>query len=485
MNMNTNYDVIIIGAGISGTAIASALAGYDISVCVIERTNDISNGATKANSGIVHAGYDAEPGSLMARFNVQGNEMYPEICKRLDVPFSPCGSYVIAFDEDDLAVLEELKQRGSLNGVPDLKILTQEEVLQQEPHINPNIKAALYAPTAGVVSPYELSIAFMEHAMDHGAELLLENPVISIQKNTLHYIVETPDYKLESKIVINASGVFADQIHNMVLEPGFKIKPRRGEYFLLDKYAGDFTKHVIFQCPGKLGKGVLVAPTAHENIIVGPSAEDVKDPLAVETTLEGLNKVWNSALKSIPTFDRSLVITTFSGMRAEPSTGDFIIQDYEEAPGFIDVAGIKSPGLTAAPAIAEYVVELAKKYVKMTKRSDFNNTRKKVVRFHTLTNDAKAALVKENPQYGRIICRCEGVTEAEIVDCIHRHAGARSLDGVKRRTRSGGGRCQGGFCAPRIIDILSRELNIPKEKICKDSSTSHIILTETKAEAKA
>lgn len=483
MKMKPNYDVIIVGAGISGTAIASALAAYDVSVCVIEKTNDISNGATKANSGIVHAGYDAEPGTFMARFNVRGNEMYPEICKKLDVPFTPCGSYVIAMDDEDINTLDELKKRGEFNGVPGLEIIDRSELLKQEPLLNPEIKAALYAPSAGVVSPYELSIAFMEHAMDHGAELLLESPVISIHKTTSSYIVQTPDNKLESRIVINASGVFADQIHNMVLSESFKIKPRRGEYYLLDKYAGDYTKHVIFQCPGKLGKGVLVAPTAHENIIIGPNAEDVKDPLSVETTSAGLSDVWTSALKSVPSLDRSLIITTFSGMRAEPSTGDFIVQDYDEAPGFIDVAGIKSPGLTAAPAIGEYVVELVRKYIDLKMRPNYKLSRKEIVRFHTLSQDEKAKLVKENPLYGRIICRCESVTEAEILDVIHRHAGARTLDGIKRRTRSGGGRCQGGFCSPRIIDILSRELHIPKEDICKDSSLSKIILSKTKAEA--
>jgi glycerol-3-phosphate dehydrogenase len=484
MMNKTEFDVVIIGAGVSGTAVASALSAYDLSICVLEKTNDISNGASKANSGIVHAGYDAKPGTMMAKFNVRGNEMYPDLCERLDVPFKQCGSYVVAFSNEDIKTLEELKERGELNGVPDLKIISSHELKEKEPNLNKDIKAALYAPSAGIVSPYELSIAFMEHAMDHGAELLLETAVRSIEKDNENYIVHTDKINIKAKILINAAGVYADKIHNMVIEPAFEIKTRRGEYYLMDKYAGNTVKHVIFQCPTELGKGVLIAPTAHENLIVGPNSHEVLDREAVETTRDGLKEVWELAVKTVPELPKDQVITTFSGMRAEPSSEDFIIRDYDKAPGFIDVAGIKSPGLTAAPAIAEYVSELVGRHIDLHKREGYTPTRRKIVRFHNLSHEEKAEMVKENPQYGRIICRCEGVTEAEIVDCIHRHAGARTLDAVKRRTRSGGGRCQGGFCAPRIIEILSRELNIPKEEICKDSSNSRIMIAETKAEAK-
>ncbi|MEA2076974.1 MAG: NAD(P)/FAD-dependent oxidoreductase [Candidatus Marinimicrobia bacterium] len=483
MNKQMKYDIVIVGAGIIGTAIASVLSKYDLSICVLEKTNDISNGASKANSGIVHAGYDAKPGTLMAKFNAEGTSMYPELCERLDVPFRPIGSYVIAFTDDDIKTLHELKERGEKNDIPDIRILSRDELLLDEPNLNPEVKAALYAATSGVVSPYELSIAFMEHAMDNGAKLMLETPLLSIKNKSVNYILQTPDNELETKIVINAAGAFGDEIHNMVLQATFKLQARRGEYFLLDKYAGDSVNHIIFQCPTDLSKGVLIAPTAHENIIIGPNAEDVNDPEAVETTQRGLDEVWDSSLKSLPALAKDQVITTFSGMRAEPSTGDFIIQDYDEAPGFIDVAGIKSPGLSAAPAIAEYVTDLVKKYIKLKNKDNYKSGRRKIVRFHTLSYEEKAALVKENPQYGRIICRCEGVTEAEIVDCIHRNAGAHTLDAVKRRTRSGGGRCQGGFCAPRIIDILSRELKIPKEQILKDSSESRIIFGKTKGES--
>ena len=480
MKEKLRVDVVIIGAGVIGTAVASYLAKYDLKTCVLERTNDIANGASKANSGIVHGGYDATPGTLMAKFNVEGNAMYPELCKRLDVPFKPIGSMVVAFSEKDMKTLEELKKRGQINGVPGLEILSAETVLDKEPNLNKDIKGALFSPTAAVVSPYELSIAFMEHAMDNGADLFLENPVENIVKNTLGYKVQTAEYEIDSIVVINCAGAYSDKIHNMVLAPLFKLQARRGEYFLMDKYAGDHVKHVIFQCPNDLGKGILIAPTAHKNLIVGPNAQDVDNPEAVETTAQGLEEVWNTALKSAPGLPKDQVITTFSGMRAEPSTGDFIIRDYDDTPGFIDVAGIKSPGLTAAPAIGKYVAELTGKHIELKEKDNYKHRRRSIVRFHELSHEGKAQKIKENPLYGRIICRCEGVTEAEIVDCIHRKAGARSLDGVKRRTRSGGGRCQGGFCAPRIMEILSRELDIPIEEVCKDSSISQIIVEETK-----
>lgn len=480
MKNRKKFDVVIIGGGVTGTSVASSLSRYDLSICVLEKTNDVSNGASKANSGIVHAGYDAKPGTLMAKFNVEGNAMYPELCKRLDVPFRPIGSYVVAFTDEDVETLKELLKRGETNGVPDLRLLSADEVRENEPNLNPEIKAALYAPSAGVVSPYELSIAFMEHAMDNGAELYLEEPVVNIEQNNGTYIIYTNKQEIETNVVINAAGAYADKIHNMLLSPEFELKPRRGEYFLMDKYAGDHVNHVIFQCPNELGKGILISPTAHANLIVGPNAEDVNDPEAVETTLDGLDYVWETALKSAPGLPKNQVITTFSGMRAEPSTGDFIIKDYDEAPGFIDAAGIKSPGLTAAPAIGKYVAELTGKVLELKEKKDYKPERRKIVRFHELSHQEKAEMITKDPLYGRIICRCEGVTEAEIIDSIKRDAGARSLDGVKRRTRSGGGRCQGGFCAPRIIEILSRELGLSKEDVCKDSSRSNIIIAETK-----
>lgn len=470
------YDIVIIGAGICGTAIANALARYTCSVLLIEKSNDISNGASKANSGIVHAGYDAEPGTLMAEFNISGKSMYPELCTRLDVPYRKTGSLVLAFSEEELHKLEVLKKRGEINRVQGLEILDAAEVRVREAHVNPKVKGALYAPDAGIVSPYELCIALMENAMDNGVSLWLESPVVNIRRSGNGYVLETPGISVESACIINCAGVYADRIHNMLLPQMFTICPRRGEYFLLDKYAAGQVKHIIFQCPTALGKGILVAPTVHGNVIVGPNAQNIRDPEAVETTAQGLKEVWETALKSIPELPYNQVITTFSGVRTEPSSGDFIIRDYPEMPGFIDVAGIKSPGLTAAPAIARHVIEILETRMgKMPRRSAFRERRRELPHFHQLSHDSRRELIKKDPLFGRIICRCESVTEGEIVDAIHRNAGARTLDGVKRRTRCGGGRCQGGFCGPRIIEILSRELGIAREKVRKNNAGSEIL----------
>ncbi|MDD3095108.1 MAG: NAD(P)/FAD-dependent oxidoreductase [Candidatus Neomarinimicrobiota bacterium] len=478
-------DIVIIGAGIIGCAIANTLAKYDLSVLVIEKNNDVSGGASKANSGIVHAGYDAEPGTLMAEFNISGKRMYPALCERLDVPFRKTGSLVLAFSDAEMRTLEALKNRGEVNGVQGLEILDAGTVRKRETHVNPGVKGALYAPDAGIVSPYELCIALMENAMDNGVSLWLDSPVANIRRSGTAYVVQTPGKSVETAGIVNCAGAYADRIHAMLLPETFKIHPRRGEYFLLDKYAAAEIGHVLFQCPTELGKGVLIAPTVHGNVIVGPNAHDVSDPEALETTAAGLKEVWETALRSIPDLPYNQVITTFSGVRAEPSSGDFIVRDYPGMPGFIDVAGIKSPGLTAAPAIALYVENIIKtQRGGLSLRSDFRERRRELPHFHGLSHDARRELVKKDPRFGRIICRCESVTEAEIVDAIHRNAGARTLDGVKRRTRCGGGRCQGGFCGPRIIEILSRELGIPREKVRKDNAGSEILVESAVQENK-
>ncbi|MDZ7821507.1 MAG: FAD-dependent oxidoreductase [Candidatus Marinimicrobia bacterium] len=477
------YDTAIIGAGISGASVANALSRCDLSVCVLEKSSDVSSGASKANSGIVHAGYDAESGTMMARFNVEGNALYPALCRRLDVPFLRCGSYVLAFDDAEVKTLGALKRRGETNGVPGLEILPAEALRRREARISRDAVAALYAPGAGIVSPYELVIALMENAMDNGTELFTEFPVRRITREDGSYTLHGDGGTVRARSVINCAGVHADSVHNLLLEPAFAIRPRRGEYYLLDKYAGDIVRHVIFQCPTRSGKGVLVAPTAHGNILVGPNAQYVTDKEAVETTAEGLSEVWKSALRAVPELPRDQVITTFSGIRAQPSEQDFIIRDYENMPGFIDVAGIKSPGLSAAPAFALYVRKLLKKYFPDLKEKEhFRERRKKVIRFHTLSHAEREALVRKDPRYGRIVCRCESITEGEIVDAIHRNAGAVTLDGVKRRARCGGGRCQGGFCGPRILEILSRETGVPANAVRKDERGSEIVTGMTKGE---
>lgn len=482
------YDVAIIGAGVIGTGIARELMRYQLKVVLLEKDNDVANGATKGNSAIVHAGYDAPFGSNKGRFNVEGNAMYSQVCEDLDVEFKQIGSLVVAFDEEDRPTLEELLENGKRLGVPDLEIIEADRIREIEPNVSQTAVAALYAPTAGIVGTFELAISYAENAMDNGAELKLNAKVTAIEKKGTGFAISTSTGEVESKIVINAAGLYADKIYSMVAEPEFEIHPRRGEYFIMDKELDGLVKTVVFQCPTEMGKGVLVSPTVHGNIIVGPNAEDLEDGdrEALNTTAEGLAYVWEHALKSFENLPYNMNITNFSGLRAEPSTGDFIIEESKEVPGFINTAGIKSPGLSAAPAIAVYVAdELVKDILgdEMKKNPDFNPRNRRKIRFAELSEKKKADLIRVESSFGRIICRCETITEGEIVDAIHRNAGARTVNGVKRRCRPGAGRCQGGFCGPRVVEILARELKISPMEVELEGKDSRILVGETKGGA--
>lgn len=477
------YDVAIIGAGVIGCAVARELSRYDLKVVLIEKDTDIANGTTKANSAIVHGGYDAKPGSLKARFNVEGNAMFDEICKELDVPFQRIGSLVLAFEHEDVQAIQELYDRGVINGVPNMEMLDREQILALEPNLNKDIIAALHAPTAGIVGPWELAIAMAENAIENGVELKLENKVTQIEKLEDGYVISTDKGKLRAAYVINCAGLYADEVHNMVADPSFRIIPRRGQYNVFDRSVGDFVKKVIFQCPTKKGKGVLIAPTVHGNLIVGPDAEELDCKESIETTMEGLGFIREQGKKSTEKVPSHAIITAFAGLRATPSTGDFIIEELTEAKGFIDVAGIESPGLTAAPAIGVYVLELLKNSgVILREKESFNPIRRKAIRFMELTDEEKAELIKRDPRFGRIICRCESITEGEIVDIIGRKAGALTVDGVKRRARPGTGRCQGGFCGPRVMEILARELEMDITEVLKDHRGSYLLTGPTKVD---
>lgn len=475
------HDVIIIGAGVTGSLIARELSRYELKIAVIEKENDVSNGTTKANSAIVHAGYDAAAGSLKARFNAEGNAMMDKICEELDVPFERIGSLVVGFCDVDMETVNHIYDNGIENQIPDIKILNKEEVHELEPSLSDEVVGALYAKTGGIIGPWELSIAALENAMDNGVELFLNNKVTSIKKNGDFFEVKTDKGEFKSKYVINCAGVYADEIHNMVAKPRFNIRPRKGQYYLLDKTAGETVKHVVFQCPSDFGKGVVVLPTVHGNLLVGPDANFVEDKGDVSTTSEDMEYVAKTASKSVVDIPFRSVITSFSGLRASPDTGDFIIEEVEEVNGFFDVAGIESPGLSAAPAIGKYVANLVvKKDSSIKERPEFNPIRRKHIVFMELSDEEKKKLILEKPQYGRVICRCENITEGEIVDVIHRNAGATTVDGVKRRARPGSGRCQGGFCAPKVMEILARELGIDYTEVVKDSPNSNIAIAETK-----
>ncbi len=475
------YDITIIGAGITGTFIARELSRYQLKIVLIDKENDVANGTTKANSAIVHAGYDAEAGSLKARFNVRGNELYEAVCKELHVPFKRTGSLVVAFNEQEMKTIEELYHRGIENGVPQLEILDREGVRGVEENLSEEIIGALYAKTGGIVGPWELAIALAENALENGVELLLNSPVTSIKKQADGYRITAGDQQLQSKIVINCAGLYSDEINNMVNSPSFEILPNRGEYNLFDKSVGNLVNTTVFACPSEAGKGVVVMPTVHGNLLIGPTAEYVDSKSSVETTLAGLASISEHALHTLKQVGFQNVITSFTGLRAKVKSKDFIIEESKEAAGFINVAGIDSPGLTSAPAIAEYVVELVKgKIEKLEANPNYNPNRRPSIHFMELSDTEKARLIEKDPRFGRIICRCEQITEGEIVDVIRRKAGARTLDGVKRRARPGSGRCQGGFCAPRVMEILAKELDVEITEVVKDGKASYILTGETK-----
>lgn len=468
------YDVLIIGAGVTGCAIARELSHTGLKIALSDACDDVAMGASRANSAIVHAGYDCVPGTLMAKLNVHGNEMFDDMCESLNVPLLRVGSFVIAFGEEDEKELNNLLERGRANGVPGLEIISGERAREMEPKLSDDVTAALWAPTAGITCPYELTIAMSENARANGADILLRKRAAAIDYANDEFTVKFEDgTSVSAKYVVNAAGVYADEVARLIGDDSFTISPRKGEYMLLDKQAL-CVGTVIFQTPSKLGKGVLVSPTVDGNIFAGPTAQDKVEKNDTQTTPEGLAELKKFSLKSVPTLNLRQVITSFAGVRAQPSTGDFIIRPSDKNARFIHAAGICSPGLSSAPAIAEYVRGLIKEAgADTTERADAVYVREHAKPFRQMDADERAEAYKRNPLYGRIICRCETVTEAEIVDAIHR--GATTVDGVKRRTRAGMGRCQGGFCAPRVMEILSRELGVPTESLTKFGGKSYMV----------
>jgi len=474
-------EVAIIGAGIIGTLIARELSRFKLEVALLESSNDVASGSTKANSGIIHAGYDAEPGSAKARFNVLGNPLFDRLCEQLDVRLNRIGSLVVAFSPSERRTVEQLYNRGIHNGVGDLQIIEREQLLSIEPNLDESAQCALLAPQAGIIDPWEIAVAAAENAADNGVEIRLNFPVQAIERDNGCYRITSPNGQIRAQQVINCAGVFADRIHQMVAPPTFTITPRKGQYFVLDKTAGALVNHVIFQCPTELGKGVLVTRSVHGNLLVGPDSVEIEDREDLATTQDRLEFVRRSAGKVSKNIPFSQVIRSFSGLRATPNTKDFIIEECGEAPGFIDVAGIESPGLTAAPAIAHYVRDLlSRTRGALEERGDFNPDRRPAIRFMDLPEQRKNELIRKDPRFGRIICRCESVTEGEIVDAIHRNVGATTLDGVKKRVRPGMGRCQGGFCGPQVLEILARELKKNPTEIVKNEVDSYILTGPTK-----
>ena len=472
------YDAIIIGAGVVGCAVAQQMAKYSGRLMVIDRCEDVADGASKANSGIVHAGFDAHPGTEKARLNVKGAKMYKQLAAQLGVPYGQPGALVLGFSEEDRSTLEKLLKQANENDVEGCRIIEHDEILQMEPNTNPAVVCALYAPTSGLVSPYEMTCALADSAAENGAEFNLANPVIEIkptQDGNWLVITERDEYK--TRAVINCAGMGSGVIHNMISTRRVKLIARRGEYYLLDHMAEIPFSMTMFQCPTKMGKGVLVSPTTHGNILLGPTADDIDDGYDVATTRKGLDDVLDKVRLTWKNVNLRQVITTFSGIRAHEENGDFIIGKVEGAPaGAYEAVGVESPGLSAAPAIGQELGDEVAAFLGLEKKADWKEPTPLPRAFRTMTDEERLAAYQKDPEYGVLVCRCEQVTEAEIRAAIRRPVGARSIDGVKRRTRAGMGRCQGGFCSPRVMEILCEELGVSPLEITKCGGDSKLLV---------
>lgn len=480
------FDVAVIGTGVIGTTIARQLSKYQIKVVMLEKESDVSTGTTKANSAIIHAGFDAPATSNKGKYNAAGNLMFDELCKELAVPFKRIGSLVLAFAPEELETLKELKANGDLLGVPGLEILDQAKIREMEPNLSDEALAGLYAPSAGIIEPWELAMASAENAVDNGAEILLNFGVESIVKQADGSFVLTSELgqTVQAKTVVNAAGVFADVVYRMVNPNAeFAIHPRRGQYYLLDKTANGIVNHVLFPCPTKMGKGILVVPTIDGNVLIGPDSEDLDetDKYALDTTAERMALIKQEAGKLCKEIPYRETITTFAGLRAEPTGGDFIIGE-SSVKDFFNVAGMKSPGLSSAPAIAVAIADMVVEALgNPSLNPEFNPIRRPRIKLAHMTDAEKQALIEKDPSFGRIICRCEMITEGEIVDTINRSVGGRTVNGIKRRIRPGAGRCQGGFCGPRVVEIISRELGMNILDVVQEGPDSKILVSETKA----
>lgn len=466
-------DIIVIGAGVVGCSIARELSKYNLDVLVVEKNSDVSEGVSKGNSGIVHAGYNEKIGTLKAKLNIEGNKIFDDLSRDLQFPFKRNGAFILAFSDEEMKTLESLKENGEKLGVEGLEILTREEALNIEPNLNKEIVGVLNVKTSGIVSPYEMTIALAENAAENGVEFKLNSKVTSIEKISEGYKVTLNNKELVSgKLIINASGLEGAFLNNLVSMTKREINPVKGEYCLFDKVAGAMINKTLFQVPNKLSKGVLVTPTAEGNLLVGPNAVEGK---TLETSREGIDEILDKSKKSIEELPVARILNTFSGIRPKTKEGDFIIEEVEDAKNFINVIGIDSPGLTAAPAIGVYVVNMIKEKLDLVEKKNFKKTREKIVRFAELSLEEKNKLIKEKPAYGHMVCKCEFVTEGEIVEAIHRPIKALTVDAIKRRTRASMGGCQGIGCTLPISKILSRELGIDISNINKNSEGSPVI----------
>ena len=472
------FDVIIVGAGVTGGMLARELSRYQLNVCLLEKENDVAMGATKANSGIVHGGYDPVPGTLKAKLNTAGVELLFQAAKELNVSIKRNGSMVCAFGtEPEHALLEELYEQGQQNNIPDLKILSGDDARAIEPALSKEVSQVLHVPNAGIVCPYSLAIAAVGNAMDNGVTFKRNFHVVRIEKNDLFTVTSANGETVEGKYLVNCAGGYSDKVAAMAGDPSFTVIPRAGEYMLLDKLEGGRVGHTLFQCPTAAGKGILVSPTVHGNLLVGPTAGQVDSADSKQTTPEGLAQVRKLSAKSVPSVDFRQVITSFTGVRASVSTGDFIIEPSKHAERVLHVAAIDSPGLTCCVSIAKYLVDILKNEgLALEEKENWNPNRKNLHAFAQMTDEQKNEVIKADPAYGKIVCRCEQISEGEILEALRTNPVALDMDGVKRRTRSGMGRCQGGFCGPYVMELISREAGIPMEEVTKNGGESKMVI---------
>lgn len=477
------FNVAVIGGGVVGGLVARQLCRHDNKIVILEKENDVAMGQSKANSGIVHGGYDPQEGSLKAILNVKGSKMMEQVCKDLGVKYRKNGTLVCAFSEEDEATLRMLLKRGKNNGVEQLSIITGEEVRAMEPNISQRVISALYVPTGAITCPYELTINAVGNAMDNGACLMRNFKVSNINdKGSFFEIESEKGEKVEAKIIVNCAGIFSDKIAKMAGDDSFNIIARKGEYILLDKEAKSLVNMTIFKTPQKMGKGVLATQTVDGNILLGPTSVDIDEKENKEVTEEGLSFIMAKEAEFFDTIPWDKTITQFTGLRAHGDKKDFIINSPRER--FINVAAIESPGLSSAPAIAEMVEDIAVKMgLNKDIRPDFDGTRPESSRPMAMAIDERNELVKKDSAYGHIICRCEEITEGEIRDALRRNPIAMDVDGVKRRTRSGMGRCQGGFCMPLVMEIIADELKIDFREVTKSGEGSNYVYGKIKGEA--
>lgn len=486
------YDVLIVGAGIIGSFLAHDLSKYKLKVAVLEKESDVAAGATMANSAIVHAGHDPKEGTLKARLNVRGNRMYEGICRELGVSFWRTSALLVSVSEEENLVLDQLYRQAVSRGIT-VNRLSGEAARAKEKNLSDGIIAALELPTTGIIYPWEVATALMEEAMENQVELFLKERVCSIERSGStekpFFTVHTEKGIFRAKYILNAAGVYADEIYKLVDggsgEDTFVIKPRKGEYYVLDKRKEPFTQRVIYPTPSEKGKGVLVVPTTHGNTLLGPDSIFIEDKQGIYNTREALDDIVSQLSKTVKNVPMNRVIRTFAGLRPTGNTGDFVIEEAKQVKNFINVACIESPGLASAPAISEYVCEEILNGKASFRPKEVYRKRRPAINLSLVSTEERDELVRQNPAFGRIICRCEQISEGEILDAIRRPLGARTVKGVKKRVRPGMGRCQGGFCEPRVIEILARELGISPLEVRMDGEKSTMLTGLTKGGAQA